>query len=109
SGDPSQLQRLFRNIVDNATRYATCQVALVGRRVDGRLLVRVDDDGPGIPVADRDRVFDRFVRLDASRDRTSSSTGLGLAIAREIAHAHGGTIAITDSPGKGTRVTVELP
>lgn len=108
-GDPAALQRLFRNIVDNATHHATHRVDVTGRRGDGLILVHVDDDGPGIPAAERDRVFDRFVRLDSSRDRTSSSTGLGLAIAREIAHAHGAVISIGDAPAGGARVTVQLP
>jgi len=109
SGDPSQLQRLFRNVIDNATRHAAHRVEVVGRRADAHILVQIDDDGPGIPLADRERVFDRFVRLDASRDRASNSTGLGLAIAREIAHAHGGTISVTDAPGGGARVVVTIP
>ncbi|MFC0430935.1 cell wall metabolism sensor histidine kinase WalK [Kutzneria buriramensis] len=108
-GDPSQLQRLFRNVIDNATRYAAHRVEIACDRTDGHIRVHVDDDGLGIPVADRDRVFDRFVRLDSSRDRASSSTGLGLAIAREITRAHGGTIAVTDAPGGGARVVVVLP
>ncbi|KAA2265385.1 HAMP domain-containing histidine kinase [Solihabitans fulvus] len=109
AGDPSQLQRLFRNIIDNATRHAAHHVDVSGHRAGERLVVHVDDDGPGIPLADRERVFDRFVRLDTSRDRASGSTGLGLAIAREIARAHGGTIAVTDAPDGGARVSVELP
>ena len=65
--------------------------------------------GPGVPVTERERVFDRFVRLDAGREHTSGSTGLGLAIAKEIATAHGGHIAITESPDGGATVTITLP
>jgi signal transduction histidine kinase len=74
-----------------------------------RVLVEVADDGPGIPVADRDRIFDRFVRLDGSRDRSSGTTGLGLAIAREIATAHRGGISVVDTQDGGARLVVWLP
>jgi signal transduction histidine kinase len=69
-----------------------------------RFVIEVADDGPGIPVADRDRIFDRFVRLDSSRDRGSGTTGLGLAIAREIADAHHGGITIADTHHGGISV-----
>ena len=69
----------------------------------------VADDGPGIPEADRTRVFDRFVRLDADRSRSGGGTGLGLAIVAEIIGGHHGSIEIGERPGGGTRVTVTLP
>ena len=72
-------------------------------------MLTVDDDGPGIAAADRERVFDRFVRLDANRSRSAGGAGLGLAIVREIVAAHHGSVSITDRPGGGTRVTVQLP
>jgi signal transduction histidine kinase len=108
-GDPDHLQRLFRNIIDNALRYADRHILIRATPAQDMVAVEIDDDGPGIPAAQRERVFDRFVRLDASRDRASGSTGLGLSIAREIASAHGGDITITDSPAGGTRVVVHLP
>ena len=108
AGDRQQLERLVRNLCDNAVRYATSSVALsVG--IDGAWAVLVvQDDGPGIPVADRDRVFDRFVRLDPARDRLSGGAGLGLAIVFEVARAHGGTAAVEDS-ASGARFVVRLP
>ncbi|HZX04285.1 ATP-binding protein [Kribbella sp.] len=109
AGHPGHLQRLFRNLIDNAVRYATSSVTVTGRQVGEAVQVQIDDDGPGIPAADRERVFDRFVRLDTSRERASGTTGLGLAIAREIALAHGGQIAISERPGGGTRAVVTLP
>jgi signal transduction histidine kinase len=109
TGSREDLDRLFRNLLDNALRYASSQVTVITASVDGEATVRIDDDGPGIPLADRDRVFDRFVRLDLSRQRDSGSSGLGLAIAREIARAHRGEIVIGDSTFGGTRVTVTLP
>jgi signal transduction histidine kinase len=71
--------------------------------------IEVDDDGPGISTEDRERVFDRFVRLDNSRDRSSGTAGLGLAIEREIALAHCGGIVILGGHADGTRVVVSLP
>jgi signal transduction histidine kinase len=108
-GNPEQLSRMFRNIIDNALRYARERVDVTIDAAPDRVHVEIADDGPGIPADQRERVFDRFVRLDPSRERTSGSTGLGLAIAKEIATAHHGTITITDTPGGGTRVTIALP
>ncbi|MEY9962693.1 signal transduction histidine kinase [Streptacidiphilus sp. MAP12-16] len=100
-GDPDQLTRLIRNLLDNADRHAGTQVRLTVT-MDGpdAALLQVADDGPGIPVADRERVFDRFVRLQSARTRhagEATGTGLGLSIAHDIATAHGGTITITDT------------
>lgn len=120
TGDPDQLTRLLRNLLDNAERHATAHVR-VRVTTDGpdTAVVEVADDGPGIPLADRDRVFDRFVRLQTARERgpgTTAGTGLGLSIARDIVTAHGGTIEVTDSdPGegesgqRGAKFTVRLP
>jgi signal transduction histidine kinase len=108
-GNPDHLRRLFANVTENAARYARTRIAITARAEADCTRVDIDDDGPGIPEADRERVFDRFVRLDSSRGRSRGSTGLGLAIAREITIAHGGHIAITGSPSGGTRVTVTLP
>jgi signal transduction histidine kinase len=109
TGDAEHLSRLFRNIIDNAVRYARHQVHVTIAGQDAAVQVEVSDDGPGIPAAERERVFDRFVRLDPSRERASGSAGLGLAIAREIATVHGGRITITESPSGGARVTTILP
>ena len=75
---------------------------------DGWAILTVDDDGPGIPAADRARVFERFTRLDEARDRGHGGAGLGLAIAKEIIDHHGGTVSIGTSPLGGTRLTVRL-
>ncbi|MEN3304212.1 MAG: hypothetical protein V7603_414 [Micromonosporaceae bacterium] len=108
-GNPDHLRRLFGNVTENAARYARTRIVITARAAADRVTVEIDDDGPGIPEVDRERVFDRFVRLDTSRGRGSGTTGLGLAIAREIAIAHGGHIAITESPMGGARVIVTLP
>ncbi len=108
AGNRDALVRLLLNVTTNAHEHAD-HVA-VSIQIEGRFAVLdVDDDGPGIPPGDRDRVFDRWTRLDSARDRTSGGSGLGLAIARDIATAHGGTVSITDSPLGGTRVRVSLP
>ena len=111
TGDSGQLERLLRNLIDNALRYASNRVEVTATAHGAFAQVHIDDDGPGIPAADRDRVFDRFVRLDASRERTNGSgtAGLGLAIAREIAHAHHGEITLVERPGGGARAVVILP
>jgi signal transduction histidine kinase len=108
-GDAAGLTRMLRNLVDNAARHATARVAMTLTERDGQALIHVDDDGPGIPPPDRERVFDRFVRLDESRSRAAGGSGLGLAIAAEIAAAHGGDVEAADGPLRGARFTVRLP
>ena len=109
SGDPDALSRLVRNLVDNAIRHAHNGIRLECAVVGGHARVVVSDDGPGIPAADRDRVFDRFVRLDTPRDRAAGGAGLGLSIVAQIIEAHDGTVTVDDSPGGGARFVVELP
>jgi two-component system OmpR family sensor kinase len=75
----------------------------------GRIRFAVEDDGPGIPAVQRERVFDRFYRTDTARDRASGGTGLGLAIVSAITEAHGGSVAAERSPEGGTRMEIELP
>ena len=108
TGDPEHLSRMFRNVLDNAIRYAKHTIQITVTANGTANTVEISDDGPGIPPDQRDRVFDRFVRLDASRERASGSSGLGLAIAKEIAIEHGGQISITDGPAGGTRAIVVL-
>jgi signal transduction histidine kinase len=107
-GDRTQLERLLRNLVDNAARHARTRIALGLQENGGGVLLTVDDDGEGIPPADRDRIFGRFVRLDDARSRDSGGSGLGLAIVAEIAAAHGATIAVGDAPEGGSRFTVRF-
>ncbi|MDX6231020.1 MAG: hypothetical protein QOI76_4410 [Frankiales bacterium] len=107
-GDAQALSRLFDNLVTNAGKYATTVRTSVVQEGPS-VVVHVDDDGPGVPVADRERVFERFFRLDSARSRDEGGTGLGLAIARAIARAHGGDVLLGDSPVGGLRATVRLP
>jgi signal transduction histidine kinase len=108
-GDPAGLRRVLRNLGDNAARHAGGRLAFSVAERDGMVLLEVDDDGPGIPEADRERVFERFVRLDDARARDDGGSGLGLAIVAELVAAHGGTVAVAASPLGGARVEVALP
>jgi signal transduction histidine kinase len=108
-GDAPALSRVLRNLMDNAARHAVSRVEVAVHPCGDAAVVTAADDGPGIPKADRVRVFDRFVRLDSDRSRSGGGAGLGLAIVREIVAAHHGSVWIDDRPGGGTRITVQLP
>jgi len=108
-GDQNLLGQVVRNLVDNAAQHASGRVSLSLGVVDGQALLVVEDDGHGVPPGERDRVFERFVRLDESRARASGGTGLGLAIVRESVQAHGGTVRIADGSLGGARFEVRLP
>ena len=108
-GDPVRLEQMVRNLVDNAVRHTTGAVALsVGTEGD-EVVVRVDNDGPPIPEADRDSVFERFTRLQESRQRDTGGSGLGLAIVRTVAVAHGGSAIATQTPMGSCRFEIRLP
>ncbi|MGD9704164.1 MAG: sensor histidine kinase [Acidimicrobiia bacterium] len=107
--DADQIARVVRNLLENANRYARTRIAVeLAERDDAAILV-VADDGPGVPAEDRERVFERFTRLDDSRSRETGGVGLGLAIAREIVELRGGSIAIESVAGGGARFVVRLP
>ncbi|MCW2860980.1 MAG: two-component sensor histidine kinase [Actinoallomurus sp.] len=107
-GDAAGLTRMLDNLIDNATRHAATGVRVRLARAGSWAEVSVIDDGPGIPEADRERVFARFTRLDEGRSRDEGGAGLGLAIVRETARAHGGDAFLTDA-APGLRATVRLP
>ncbi|WP_337662599.1 sensor histidine kinase [Streptomyces sp. XHT-2] len=100
-GDRDQLERLLRNLLDNAARHAAHRVQVTVRGEDEQVVVTVHDDGPGVPAEDAERIFERFVRLDDARSRDQGGTGLGLAIARDLAHRHGGTLTFVAGDGDG--------
>ena len=107
-------QRVLANLLDNAVRYAGSAVAVVvGAGADGGVLISVTDDGPGVPAQDRDRVFERFSRLQDARDRGTGGSGLGLAIVRELVAQQGGSISLADAAEgadpPGLRVEVRFP
>src|SRR6266700_623698 len=109
-GNESQLSRMVGNLVDNAVRYARSTVELSLSVSDDSAGISVTDDGPGIPGPDRERVWDRFVRLDDARSRASGGNGLGLAIVRELALAHSGTATVRErAPGPGAEFVIRLP
>ncbi|HUN79241.1 MAG TPA: ATP-binding protein [Solirubrobacteraceae bacterium] len=113
SADPDRLAQALRNLIGNAIEHTAPGSGLVRLDVElkpaGWVGFVVQDDGPGIPADQRERVFDRFHRTDAARDRASGGTGLGLAIVRAIAEAHGGRVAAGEAPGGGARVELTLP
>lgn len=108
-GDRARLARAVGNLVDNAVRHARSRVVVRLRSAGGSALLEVIDDGPGIPLAERRRVFERFVRLDDARARDSGGTGLGLAIVAEVVTVHGGRVEAGEAEGGGARLAVVLP
>lgn len=107
-GNERVLAGVVRNLVDNALRHASARVAVALAEDGGRAVLTVDDDGVGVPPEERDRVFERFVRLDEARSRDAGGAGLGLAIVRDAVRAHGGEVTVTDSPLGGARFVVRI-
>ena len=111
TGDRSRLEQVMMNVIGNAIKYTpdggsiTVDAGIRG----GNVWIEVSDTGIGIPQQDRERIFDRFYRVDKARSRESGGTGLGLSIAREIVLRHHGSIALTDHEGPGTTVRIVLP
>ena len=107
-GDADQLTRLVSNLADNALRHASSVVSFSLTTDAGSAVLAVADDGPGVTAVDRERIFERFARVDDARRATDGGTGLGLAIARDIAERHGGTLVL-DPDGPGARFVLTLP
>jgi signal transduction histidine kinase len=99
----------MRNLVDNATRHARGTIAITTLTQAGHAVVHIDDDGAGVPERERERVFERFTRLDEARSRDAGGSGLGLAIVSEVVRAHGGTVHVETAPSGGARFTMVLP
>jgi len=109
-GERDAIGRVVANLLDNAVRHAASAVRLTVTADGAYQMISVSDDGPGIPATDRERVFDRFTRLDDARARDAGGSGLGLAIVRELVRRHGGTVVLRGtSPPPGLRVDVRLP
>jgi len=108
-GSASYLARLVHNLIDNANRYGNYRIAVQLSEEDGVAVLTVDDDGAGVPEADRDRIFDRFTRLDESRARSSGGVGIGLSLVRRVADWHGGSVSVGDAAMGGARFEVRIP
>jgi len=109
--DPDRLEQVFVNLLDNAIKYgrANGRVVVRGRAVDGQVELCIADDGPGIPTEARDRIFERFYRVDRARSRETGGTGLGLAIVKHIVQSHGGKVWVESAPGAGAQFFFTLP
>ncbi len=105
---PHALRRALRNVIENAVRYGET-ACVTHELVENNVMITIDDDGPGIPEADLEKVFDPFFRLEQSRSLETGGHGLGLSIARTIVRAHGGDITLSNRPQKGLRATMYLP
>ena len=106
---PVAIKRALSNLVNNALNYGgSARVSLLEPK-DGQVTVLVEDNGPGIPPGELERVFEPFHRLERSRNRETGGTGLGLPIARNILRAHGGDVVLSNRPSGGVRATVSLP
>lgn len=107
-GDRDQLTRVVHNLVDNAQRHAVGRIWVELGTSDDSVILAVEDDGPGVPADERERIFERFARLDEARSQDSGGTGLGLAIVREIVNVHGGCVTVVDGAAGGARFEVRL-
>jgi signal transduction histidine kinase len=105
---PSDIRRAITNLVDNAVKYGgSARVDILCE--DERVVIVIDDDGPGIPLPEQERVFAPFYRLEPSRDPGKGGVGLGLSVARTIAREHGGEVTLANRDGSGLSIRVELP
>ncbi|MFZ6005284.1 MAG: ATP-binding protein [Actinomycetota bacterium] len=109
AGDPAHLARAVRNLVDNAARHASTRVAVSVGIEGSTAVLRVDDDGPGVTPGDRERIFERFTRLDDARTRGRGGSGLGLAIVAQVVADHSGEAQCLAAPGGGARFEMRLP
>lgn len=107
-GDPIALRRLVTNLFENAVKFGGQARARVFK-TDAAAIVEIDDDGPGIPPQDAERVFEPFYRREPSRSRKTGGAGLGLAVVRSVARGHGGDVALINRQGGGLTARVELP
>ena len=105
---PTLVRRAVANLIDNAIKYGAVARVKIVREPD-RVAIVVDDDGPGIPVEEQEKVFAPFYRLDASRDPGKAGVGLGLSVARTIAREHGGDVTLANRDGGGLSARIELP
>ena len=105
---PRALRRAFANLIDNALKYGGCADISLSA-ANGELLIAIADDGPGLPEGELERVFEPFYRIETSRNRSTGGVGLGLAIVRQIADSHGGTVSLENRAEGGLRAVLRLP
>ena len=103
------MARAVGNLLRNAQKYAQGRIVLSARRTSEGIEIAIDDDGPGIPAEEREKIFDPFYRLDRSRDRATGGFGLGLSIAQKAVVLHGGRLRVETSTLGGARFVIELP
>lgn len=108
-GDSVLLGQMLANLIANAHRHAASAIKLSLDEEASQVVLAIEDDGSGIPVGDRDRIFDRFARLDQARTRDAGGSGLGLAIVKTVVESHGGTVAVETGALGGARFVVRLP
>ncbi len=110
-GDPDLLVTATRNLIDNAVRYSpeNTRVGVGLRERDGTAQLMVTDQGPGIPDAEQDRIFERFYRVDSARSRQTGGTGLGLSIVKHVMAQHGGEVSVWSQSGRGSTFTLVIP
>jgi signal transduction histidine kinase len=108
-GNPSQLRQMLRNLLDNAVRYAREEIRVGLETVREQVILVIEDDGPGVPPQERERIFDRFARVEESRSRSGGGTGLGLAVVQGIVQRHGGQITVGRAGIGGARFEVIFP
>jgi signal transduction histidine kinase len=109
SGDADRIQQVMVNLLDNAVKYGGIPVRVRVESADGHVRISVADSGPGITLADQERIFEKFYRADPQHTRTPSGTGLGLYISRELVRRMGGRLDVSSEPGSGATFVVELP
>jgi signal transduction histidine kinase len=109
NGDPGQLGRAVRNLLANAERHASSRVEMSLSEADRVAILTLSDDGPGIPPQYVETIFERFTRLDESRNADSGGTGLGLPIAREVAELHGGSLNLIADESTGATFEMRIP
>jgi two-component system phosphate regulon sensor histidine kinase PhoR len=107
--DSDALVEVFLNLLSNARKYGGTQIKIDAHADRGGVVISVTDNGPGIPVAERKRIFEKFYRPDLLQTRRAEGSGLGLAIVKAIVQAHNGRVTVESAPGKGARFAVWLP
>ena len=108
NGRKLSIQRCLNNLIENSTKFAN-KIEITFQKLKSNIFIFIEDDGPGIPIQERENVFKPFYKIDKSRSQKSSSVGLGLSISTDIIRSHGGKIELSDSKFGGLKVLISLP